>query len=585
MTIEPSARVNWHQLINIESIIITESPDATVAPFMPTPSGHQLNPQQDSEQPADALLTPRFQSSASAPKVTLSFQALGDNGTTIPPDTHGAAGPNHLMTMLNSQVRIQDRSGTTISTVGLSTFWSPAGASGVFDPRILYDQGSSRWLAACDSDKQSSSSSVLFAISDTNDPTGTWTFYKIKADNNSLNWADFPDIGFNNTWIAITNNMFAVAGNVFANTSMWIIDKSTALAGGSLTITTFNSGFDKAGVGFGSALRVCHTFGSEATLYIIDNHGFKSGPNNLLRLSQITGTASSPSWSPLAGGPSPGTGFFVVANNFRTSQIDAEQLGTSGLIATNDHRMINAVFRNGSIWCTHSGGLPAETTADRTAVFWYQIDPTAIATGPIVQSGVIDEGPGNHLMYPSIAANANDDAFIGCSRTSSTRFVEAVYTGRLSTDVLGSMDTLSVLKAGEDSYLKDLGTGSIRWGDYSATVVDPVDDLGFWTIQEYAALDLGGATSQDQWGTWWGNAPFVECCINTVGNIDNDNLNVVNIADLTFLIDHLFISLVNLPCPKEANIDNDMAGAINIADLNFLIDHLFLTLPPLPSCQ
>lgn len=43
--------------------------------------------------------------------------------------------------------------------------------------------------------------------------------------------------------------------------------------------------------------------------------------------------------------------------------------------------------------------------------------------------------------------------------------------------------------------------GSNRWGDFSATVVDPADDVTFWTIQEYAAIPtnyyLGG------WATWW----------------------------------------------------------------------------------
>jgi hypothetical protein len=68
------------------------------------------------------------------------------------------------------------------------------------------------------------------------------------------------------------------------------------------------------------------------------------------------------------------------------------------------------------------------------------------------------------------------------------------------------MDTVRVLKAGEDSYIKDFGSGRVRWGDYSATVVDPVDDQAIWTIQEYAAEDVGSSASADRWGTWWGKA-------------------------------------------------------------------------------
>src|SRR5207245_8373711 len=70
-----------------------------------------------------------------------SFQALNDNNTAIPPDTHGAVGPNHLMVTLNSQVQIQNRSGGTISTVSLDSFWGPVRdlSSYVFDPKVLYD--------------------------------------------------------------------------------------------------------------------------------------------------------------------------------------------------------------------------------------------------------------------------------------------------------------------------------------------------------------------------------------------------------------------------------------------------------------
>ena len=42
---------------------------------------------------------------------------MGDNNTSIPPDTMGVAGPNHLMVALNSQVLIQDRSGNTAEIV------------------------------------------------------------------------------------------------------------------------------------------------------------------------------------------------------------------------------------------------------------------------------------------------------------------------------------------------------------------------------------------------------------------------------------------------------------------------------------
>ena len=65
------------------------------------------------------------------------------------------------------------------------------------------------------------------------------------------------------------------------------------------------------------------------------------------------------------------------------------------------------------------------------------------------------------------------------------------------------------------------------------------------------------------------------CCTGSTGNVDGDG--GVDIADLTFLIDHLFINFPDLLCDDEGNVDND--GGVDIADLTFLIDHLFINFP------
>ena len=71
-----------------------------------------------------------------------------------------------------------------------------------------------------------------------------------------------------------------------------------------------------------------------------------------------------------------------------------------------------------------------------------------------------------------------------------------------------------------------------------------------------------------------------DCCLFFTGNVDGEG--GVDIADLTFLIDHLFINFPELPCDEEGNVDGD--GGIDIADLTFLIDHLFINFPSLPDC-
>ncbi|MDZ4722759.1 MAG: choice-of-anchor B family protein [candidate division Zixibacteria bacterium] len=75
------------------------------------------------------------------------------------------------------------------------------------------------------------------------------------------------------------------------------------------------------------------------------------------------------------------------------------------------------------------------------------------------------------------------------------------------------------------------------------------------------------------------------CCVGNSGNTDNDLGDVVDISDITALIDHLFISLAPLFCPEEGNIDGDLGAVVDISDLTALIDHLFISLAPTAPCQ
>ena len=183
---------------------------------------------------------------------------------------------------------------------------------------------------------------------------------------------------------------------------------------------------------------------------------------------------------------------------------------------TNDPRILNAVFRDGRLWFTHSGGRPYSdsTTKDRTVVSWYEVDPALLNTTglPTVQSGTLDPGPDGHYFFPSIAVNGSNDVALGFSHSNPSIYVQAAATGRKSTDPAGAMDAITVIKTGEDSYVKDFGSGRVRWGDYSATIVDPADDSTFWSIQEYAAIDVGEGASDDRWGTWWAHLDTVPPC-------------------------------------------------------------------------
>lgn len=514
ITVHPTAVLSWDDLVRIDA----QSPNApaqgrAIHSPLPGPEPREIGSPSSGilrtlspvdrqaitrELPPLQSHTPAF--SETMPP-TLQFEAIPDNNAAIPPDTYGSVGPSHVMTMLNTQVRVQTKLGVTISTVSLATFWTSIAGS-KFDPKVNYDAASGRWMAVCVASASLATSKVCFAISASSDPTGSWAFYEFDADAADTLWADYPCVGVNATWIAITNNMFTLPG-AFIGSKMWVIDKSTAVGGGPLTTAVFPTKFDLSGGVNGSTLQPCLTFGAEPTLYIVDNSGVSSGGTFLVRISRITGTGPSPVWSVQPGSSFATSGLFFVINNFFYTQIDAPQSGIATLVETNDPRLLNAVFRNGRIWCAHSAGLPAGGPSTRTSVFWYQLNPGAMPT-PIVQSGVLDGGAGVHYYFPTISANSSNDACVGFSRSDATLFVQAAYAGRLAADVTGTLRLIQLLKAGESPYSKFLTGTRNRWGDYSNVCVDPSDDLTFWTIQEYAGTNVGGGVNDGRWGTRWG---------------------------------------------------------------------------------
>ncbi|MDZ4722618.1 MAG: choice-of-anchor V domain-containing protein [candidate division Zixibacteria bacterium] len=75
------------------------------------------------------------------------------------------------------------------------------------------------------------------------------------------------------------------------------------------------------------------------------------------------------------------------------------------------------------------------------------------------------------------------------------------------------------------------------------------------------------------------------CCTGFADNVDCDGQDVVDVADLTALMDHLFISLTDPCCLEEANMDGSLDRIVDISDLTALIDFLFITTNPLPVCN
>jgi hypothetical protein len=440
--------------------------------------------------PARLAFAPPLASQPSTASIIASFPAELDNGTATPPDATGALGPQHVVTALNQQVQFQTRTGDVISAVDLETFWAAAGPIDEFttDPHVFYDTSSDRWLACALADPdRPSTAALLLGASAGGDPTADWSLYRVPLNLAGRLAGDYPLLGFNGSWVVLTLDIFR--GTSFDRSNIYLFAKSDLYSGANDT-PAFTMYSDP---NF-TFLPVQDFDGVPDRLFFVQND---LGRRATLRVSEIQGPIGSETFlsgrgtvvlpSPWADQPPASNGDF------------APQLGTAATIDAGDSRMLSCVLRNRSIWCSHTVFLPV-IQPSRSAAQWVEFDPNRYQ---VQQFGRIDDPAGvNFYAYPAISVNKNGDALIGYSRFSADQYPSANFSFRGAGDPPNTLEADTVIKDGESFYRVPGRAGQDnRWGDFSTTLVDPADDLTFWTIQEYGASPA--ADNSPRWGTWW----------------------------------------------------------------------------------
>jgi uncharacterized repeat protein (TIGR01451 family) len=435
-----------------------------------------------------------------SPGVSASFVGLLDDGTRFNPDTQGAVGPNHVITAVQSGMRIHDRSGAPISTVSLAAFWSTVVSSTIYDPRVLYDPYGQRWIHTAATDGMGNNPGLLVAVSVTSDPTGAWRRYLVNTDAGEPVFADSPNVGLTKDWITIQANLFRQDTFQFRKAGIWALNKTNFYAGGNGQFTFF--GYATPGLGPANApVPAVNYDDTYPTNFLVANWVGNFEGRGYLRLFSISGRVGAEVFNDYGtnglyvdnytvGNP-PWADYSPNDDNF------APQLGSSAKIYVGDARIQNVVFRSGTLWCAQTVFL-LNDGPQRSAVQWWEISQGS----RVLQRGRVDDAGGvNFYAYPSIAVNSLNDVLLGFSRFGANQYPSANYAFHGNNDGPGNLRADTVLKAGEAKW--DIAVnGLVRWGDWSGTIVDPINDIDFWTVQEYASSPVSG---QDRWGTWWGH--------------------------------------------------------------------------------
>jgi hypothetical protein len=435
----------------------------------------------------------------------------------------------------------------------------------ITDPRVRYDRFNNRFIFSIVANPQTLASATLIAVTATNDPTGTWYRYAIDVDPTATAaggmWADFPSMGFNKDWIIIQDNLFGfgTSGTGYLGPVIYVIDKAAIYAGpvslGAVptffqNVSACDGTADETtlGCGFTMSPSVSED-NTSSTAYLVEDWFSQFGQ---LRVSKITGTAAAPVLTVGTQFPQSTHSWRFNATRIQTSGGYLPQKQQSAYLVSgtrmmaNDSRMQNVVLRNGSLWCVHHvmvattptlAGTAVGGVANRdnhTAIQWWQIDPsieTGLAAAPVQRARIEDptadncfDGTsalvatppcsgsaanqhGTFFVFPSIAVNQNNDVLIGFSQFAAFHYGSAAYAYRASSDPVNTTRDPVVFHSGQSNDNLGGGAGASRqnrWGDYSMTQTDPINDSDFWTTQEYSGVyrDFGiGVVCP--WETWW----------------------------------------------------------------------------------
>ena len=391
------------------------------------------------------------------------------------------------------------------------------------DPRCYYDPSTRRWFVTL-TDLGGPTTDLLLAVSQSSDPTGSFSLYAIDTINDGFFgvcpcFGDQPLLGSDNNGFYISTNSYGAV--FFGGAQIYALSKFALELG----ITPFGVHITpllaEGGLPFPFSLQPSISPDGHGppenggTEYFVSSYDIDSTENSKVSVWAMTDTDT---LDAAAGIP----GFTTVAVSTETYvlPIFASQkpgpipLGKSmgqpeGTLDPDDQRMQQVIYENGNLWSSVGTTLQVGiNTLDGAAYF--VINPSwhngALKASVALQGYVATAN--DNLIYPAIGVSENGNGAMVFTLTGPDYFPSAAYIPiTLSSGVAADGIRLAAAGTKPDDgftcYPSGLGPPG-RWGDYSAAVA--VGDDAVWIATEYI-----GPKKRDKftnWGTFIGVLPL-----------------------------------------------------------------------------
>ncbi len=528
------------------------------------------------KKPLDAPTVPSSAVASSNPEMFLTIDGLnhrdqrlangGNQFSLEPPDQALCVGNGYTVESVNSVLRVYTATGGALTGVqDLNTFFGYPAAinrtTGVIGPEVIdpvchYDPDNQRFIVAITTlfvdanGNFNGKNTIDLAVSNTSDPTGTWTIYHVPAQNDGADgtpnhgctldgtapgpcFQDYPHIGGDKNGIYITTNEYDLFGPSFNAAQIFAFSKTQLAAHpSSISVTLVENlnvdgspGFTVWPATSPAGQYSNEDNGTEYLLSTIAGDGSETGnPTGTARrigLWAITNTKSLDSAAPSLGSTSrlinSQTYVFPPKSDQKPGNIplgdclnDTGSLFGTGLgcwylffdpppswqpeveshLDSNDTRMQQTWYVNGTLW----GAVDTAVWVGgelKAGIAWFAVSPKINGAGK-VEGQVKKQGylalANNNLTYPAIAVAPNGKGVIAFTVVGEDYYPSAGY---VTINTNGSVGPIHIAASG-------LGP-SDGFTSYKAFVGDPprtrwgdygaavTDGNTIWIASEYIA--------------------------------------------------------------------------------------------------